>query len=149
MFRHLLLPTDGSKLAAKSVKAGVRLAKALGAKVTAVYVARPYAPVPIDGEMAMTMPGLSPQDYKRYTTRAANRALAVAEREAKGAGVRHASQIVTAQQTHLGILKAAKTRRCDAIAMASHGRGALGGLLLGSVTTRVLAQSRLPVVVFR
>lgn len=44
MFKHILLPTDGSKLALKGVKAGVKLAKALGARVTGVYVVSPYLP---------------------------------------------------------------------------------------------------------
>ena len=38
MYKHILLPTDGSKLSGKGAAAGVRLAKALGAKVTGVYV---------------------------------------------------------------------------------------------------------------
>ena len=44
MFKHILIPTDGSRLAAKGIKAGIRLAKALRAKVTGVYVAFPYSP---------------------------------------------------------------------------------------------------------
>ena len=44
MYKHILIPTDGSPLAARGAKAGVKLARALGAKVTALYVATPYAP---------------------------------------------------------------------------------------------------------
>ena len=40
-------------------------------------------------------------------------------------------------------------RKCDAVVMASHGRGGLGGLILGSETTHVLAKSKIPVLVVR
>jgi len=59
------------------------------------------------------------------------------------------TRIVTAARPHAGILRAARAAKCDAIAMASHGRGAVGGLILGSETARVLSHSRLPVLVTR
>ena len=148
MFKHILVPTDGSKLAAKGVKAGVKLAKALGARVTGVYVIQPYFP-PMYGEGVAYVPSLSPQEYKKYSEKAARRALAAVEIEARAAGVRCAIQFVTDPQPWGGTLRVARTRKCDAIAMASHGRGGLGGVLLGSQTQRVLAHSKIPVLVSR
>src|ERR1700674_463313 len=88
MFKHILIPTDGSKLAAKGVKAGVKLARALGAKVTGLYVIFPYVP-PVYGEAAMYyVPGLSPRETKKIFEKQAARALAMLQSEAKGAGVR-------------------------------------------------------------
>ena len=134
MFTHIALPTDGSKLADKGVKAGIRLAQCLGARVTGVYVVPPCS-------------ALLSRDAA--TLKAAKKALAAVEIEAQTAGVPCATRVVTAPRPHTGILRAARAAKCDAIAMSSHGRGALGGLVLGSETAKVLAQSRLPVLVTR
>jgi len=150
MYRHILLPTDGSKLALKGARAGIALARALGAKVTAIYVAPQYMP-PIYGEaMVYAVPGgYSLKEWKKHVAAASAKSLGAIEREARKARVRFAGASVTDAQPWAGILRAARAKRCDAIAMASHGRTGLGGLLLGSETTRVLAHSRIPVVVIR
>ncbi len=136
MYKHILVPTDGSKLAEKGVKQGIRLAASLGAKVTAVYVIPPR-PAPLYSE------------DKKQKVKAAKKALALADIEAQTAGVPCETRIVTAARPHAGILRAASAAKCDAIAMASHGRGAVSGLILGSETARVLSHSRLPVLVTR
>ena len=148
MFKHILIPTDGSKLAAKGIKAGVRLAKALGAKVTGVYVVMPYMP-PVYGEAAVYYAGYSPKEYKDIVEKAARKALAAVEIEAQVAGVPCSTRIVADAPPWAGILKAAHQRKCDTIVIASHGRGGVGGLILGSETQRVLAHSKIPVVVIR
>lgn len=148
MFKHILLPVDGSKLALKGAKAGVRLAKALGARVTAVYVIPPFMPIAY-GDAAVYVPALSPQEYKKATEKGARKALAAVEAEAKKARVRCKTRHLTAAQVYDGILRTARGAKCDAIAMASHGRGGLAGVLLGSETTRVLAHSKVPVLVLR
>jgi len=148
MFKHILIPTDGSRLALKGAKAGIRLAKALKARVTAVYVIPPFMPIAY-GDAAVYVPALSPQEYKKSAERAARRALGAVEAEAKKARVRCQTRFVTAAQPYDGILRAARAAKCDAIAMASHGRGGLAGVLLGSETTRVLAHSKIPVLVTR
>lgn len=149
MFKHILIPTDGSRLAAKGVRAGVKLAKALGARVTGLYVALPYAP-PMYGEAAMYLvPGVSPQEFRKIVDRQAARALGPLVREAKSAGVRCRTVTRTAGQPWDAILKAARAAGCDGIVMASHGRSGLGGLVLGSETTQVLARSKTPVLVVR
>ena len=147
MFKHILIPTDGSKLALKGIKAGVKLAAALGAKVTGVYVIAPYTP-PMYGEGSVYIPGISVQAYRKATERQAKKALAAVEVEAQTADVPCTTRFVTAERPFEGILKSARAR-CDAIVMASHGRSGLGGLLLGSETTRVLASSKIPVLVIR
>ena len=148
MYKHILLPIDGSALAMKGARAGVRLAKALGARVSAVYVIPPYMP-PMYGAGAMYIPPVEPQEYRRITEKQAGKALAAVEAEARSAGVRCKSLFLTDSQPFKGILRAARSQKCDAIAMASHGRGGLGGLILGSETTRVLAHSKIPVIVIR
>ena len=148
MFKHILVPTDGSRLALKGAQAGIRLAKALKARVTAVYVVPPFMPIAY-GDAAVYVPALSPEEYKKSAERAARRALGAVEAEAKKARVRCQTRFVTAAQPYDGILRAARAAKCDAIAMASHGRGGLAGVLLGSETTRVLAHSKIPVLVTR
>ena len=148
MFKHILLPVDGSRLALKGAKAGIRLAKALRARVTAVCVIPPFMPIAY-GDAAVYVPALSPQEYRKATEKGARKALAAVEGEAKKARVRCKSRFLTAAQVYDGILRTARGARCDAIALASHGRGGLAGVLLGSETTRVLAHSKVPVLVLR
>ena len=120
MFKHIAIPTDGSKLSAKGVKAGMRLAQSLGARVTGVYVVPPYRPHVYGEAAAYYVPGMTPDDYRKESLRAAKKALASVEIEAQTAGVRCATRIVTAVRPHAGILRAARAAKCDAIAMASH-----------------------------
>ena len=148
MFRHILIPTDGSRLALKGERAGVKLAKALGARVTAVYVAPPYTPA-VYGEAALYAVASSPAEYKALVAKQAARALERVARDARVAKVRFAGINIVEPQPWQGILRAARKNRCDAISMASHGRGGLGGVLLGSETNRVLAHSKIPVLVIR
>jgi nucleotide-binding universal stress UspA family protein len=148
LYAHILLPTDGSSLATKGAKAGVQLAKALGAKVTLVFIGMPYAS-PIYGEGEVYFAGASPAEHKRLSGEVAQKAFAPVALEAKRAGVDCATLLALNSRPWEGILKAARTRKCDAIVMASHGRGGLGGLFLGSETQRVLAHSKIPVLVIR
>jgi nucleotide-binding universal stress UspA family protein len=148
MFKRILIPTDGSKLALKGVKAGARLARSLRARITGVYVVAPYQP-PMYGEAALYVPGLSPGEYKKNAERAAKKALAPIQAEARRAGAPFSAKVIYYALPWEGILRAARAGRCDAIVMASHGRGGLGGLILGSETQRVLAHSKIPVLIVR
>ena len=149
MFRHILIPTDGSRLAARGVRAGMRFAKALGAKVSGLYVVFPYVP-PIYGEAALYyVPGMSAKESRKAYEKQAKKALDALRAEAARARVRCTTRYVTSGQPWQAILREARARRCDAIVMASHGRGGLGGLILGSETTHVLANSKIPVLVVR
>jgi len=148
MYRHILVPTDGSKLAAKGVRTGVRLAAALGARVTGVYVVPPYQP-PSYSEGVIYAAGRSRAEYRKRSEAEAKKALSLVEIEAQAAHVPYATRFVTLDHPWRAILKTAQAARCDAIVMASHGRGGLGGLILGSETTRLLANSKIPILVVR
>lgn len=148
MYKHILLPTDGSRLAGKGAAAGVRLAKALGAKVTGVYVAAPFYRPPAYLEGGVYVPGVSPKMYRKHSEALAKKALAPVEAAARKARVRCATRMLTAARPSDGILKAARALGCDAIAMSSRCRRGLA-VLLGSETRRVLLSSKVPVVVFR
>ena len=121
MFKRILIPTDGTPLSARAVKAGIKLARQTGAHITGYHAAEP-APT------------------HHYNERFA---------AARAAGVAFDTVVNTPRSTYEGIIEAAKKSKCDAIVMASHGRRGLQGVLLGSVTNQVLTHSKLPVVVYR
>lgn len=132
----------------KGVREGLRLAKALHGRITAVYVIPP--PPAVYGESASYYAaGFTAAEYRKYMQKEARKALDGVHRDARKAGVRCATRVVSDLQPWRGILRAARGARCGLIVMASHGRGALGGLILGSETRHVLAHSKIPVLVAR
>ena len=147
MLKRIIIATDGSKFAARGVREGLRLARALGARVTGVCVAPP-SPATY-GDRSYYAGGFTAADFRKYTKQAAEKALARLVAAARESHVRCATRLVREAQPWRGILRAARAARCDVIVMGSHGRGALGGLLLGSETSRVLAHSKVPVLVVR
>lgn len=147
MFRNILVPTDGSPLSRKAARNAVRLAKEQKAKVTAMYVSPPYTPV-----SGQAMAVVHFETEKKYTSRVnavARRILGFVEKEASAAGVRcdsiHASSDFPSQE----IVKTAERRKCDLVYMASHGRKGISRLILGSEASKVLALSKVPVLVER
>jgi len=147
MFRHILVPTDGSPLSRKAAKLAVRFAKEQGAKVTAFYVASAYRPG-IGGDYpANTL--VSPHQYLAKVKAQATKILDSVKSAAVKADVLFAANYATNDYPYLEIVKAAKRNKCDLIIMASHGRRGLSRLILGSETNKVLAHSKIPVLVVR
>ena len=148
MNNHLLVCTDGSRLAMKGVREGIRLARATGSRLTALYVTAP-PPAAYGERAAYYAAGFTPAAYKKYVEEAARKALAQAQGAAREARVKCATRVVSDSQPWRGILRVARGTRCGMIVMTSHGRGAIGGLILGSETRHLLAHSRIPVLVVR
>ena len=148
MYKHILVPTDGSKLSAKAIRTAARLARNFGARLTGVYVTPPYVP-PVYGEAVIYVPAMTPKRFKEFTEREARKALAVIDVEAQTSGVNCKTVCVSSNQAWEGIIRTAHAKGCDLIVMASHGRRGLAGLLLGSETTKVLTHSKTPVLVCR
>lgn len=149
MFKHILVPTDGSALSLKAAKAAVDLAKVHKAKITAIHVMAPYVP-PMAGDGIIYYPeSFSPEEYRKAAEKEAQRALGKVKAAATSAKVPFDSVAVTHDQPWESIVNTAKKARCDVIVMASHGRRGIAGLLLGSETTKVLTHSRTPVLVCR
>lgn len=148
MYKHILLPTDGSKLAAKAVKQGIALAKSVGAKVTAVTVTPEYQ-MAMDEGFVLPNSTMLKKRFEEESARRANAILAGVQAEAQAAGVACATAIATSGRPYEEIIKQAKKARCDLIMMASHGRRGLSGILLGSETVKVLTHSTIPVLVVR
>jgi nucleotide-binding universal stress UspA family protein len=147
MFKHILIPTDGSPIAAKAVKAGISLAREIGARVTAYYGLDPM-PAPYYGD-GYTIDARTIADIERSARVTGEKALAKIGVAAKAAGVRYAGVINKPATPYDGIVAVAKKNKCDVIFMASHGRRGIAGLVLGSVTHKVLSHSRIPVLVYR
>jgi nucleotide-binding universal stress UspA family protein len=147
MFKHILLPTDGSKLSERAIAQGVALARATGARVTGLFVAP--APTPLVFEGLRPVAYLQPEQHAELTRKAADKFLGVVLKASGAAGVPCETLSVEGEYPAEAILDIARRRKCDLIVMASHGRRGLKGVLLGSETQKVLAGAKLSVLVCR
>ena len=147
MYKRILVPTDGSKMAAKGIKCAVGLAKAIGATVVGYHGMEPIAPAYYSE--AAGIRALQVRAIEKLLLGNGEHYLDALRRAADKAGVPWETLMTSPASPHLGILQAARAQRCDLICMASHGRGKLASALLGSVTQKVLTHSKVPVFVCR
>jgi nucleotide-binding universal stress UspA family protein len=147
MFKHILVPTDGSPLSSDTVKRAIAFAKETGARVT-FFFAKPDYPVAFYGEGALIDP-TTPDKFAEMAEKQAREILAAHESAAKAEGVVSASLSSVSDIPYEAIIAAAETAGADLIFMASHGRRGFSGLLLGSETQKVLTHSKIPVLVYR
>lgn len=147
MFKKILIPTDGSTLATNAAQAGVEFAKQCQAEVVGVFVAPDYH-YPIGVEI---IPPSYPteEEYKASIARTGEAYLEGVRKAATESGLKYNSAIVYSEQTAQKIVEIAQQQQCDLIFIGSHGRSGLGQLLLGSVTSKVLALCDIPVFVYR
>jgi nucleotide-binding universal stress UspA family protein/hemerythrin-like domain-containing protein len=143
MYRHLLVPTDGSELSANAIAQDVTLAATIGAKVT-FFNARSDFAATEEGALERTV---APDAFIEHAAGAAAGVLAKAEEQARRSGVEFASIARTSDRPYEAIIDVAEAEGCDLIFMASHGRRGIRGLMLGSQTQKVLAHARIPVLV--
>ncbi len=151
MYKHILIPTDGSDLSKMALREGVALAKALGARVTAVTVTTPSDVFMDTPTMATDVPVVAgtPEQYRKNMAALAGQYLDEAKNIAAAADVSCDLVHVEHEQPYQAIIDTAQNRGCDAIHMASHGRRGLSAILLGSETLKVLTHSTIPVIVCR
>jgi len=147
MFKHILIPTDGSALSKKAVVQAVKFAQETGAKVTGFFAAPPYRPTVYEDFVPANY--MSPQQHEEATARLAAKYLGTIEKACKEAGVSYQGVHAASEFPADAIIETAKTKKCDLIFMASHGRRGLAGVLLGSETAKVLTHSKIPVLVYR
>jgi nucleotide-binding universal stress UspA family protein len=145
VFQHILLPTDGSSGSQAAAAAAVRFAAQVGARVTALHVVPPLHLFTYEPEVTEH----AHETYHRNRDARARECLAPVEELARTAGVACETLMVEADNPWEAILSTAHERGCDLVAMASHGRRGLAGVLLGSQTQRVLTHSAIPVLVLR
>ncbi len=146
MFKHILISTDGSSASNKAAKAGVALASAIGAKVTAYCAIEPLQPIYAEG---YAFDEKMIEEIEESARQTGQKRVDAIGKMAKTAGVPFVSVVTKANTPYEGIIDVAKKRKCDAIFMASHGRSGFSKLIMGSVTQKVLTHSKIPVMVYR
>jgi nucleotide-binding universal stress UspA family protein len=145
MYKNILIPTDGSDLAAKAVEHGVLFAKEIGAKITAMTVTEPFHLLSVKPNQLE----YTPIEYKKHAAAHAEKVLGTVSAAAKSAGVTCDTLHVENEHVYQAIIDAATARKCDLIVMASHGRRGVSAVVLGSETVKVLTHSKIPVLVYR
>lgn len=141
MYKHILIPTDGSDLSRQAIEHGIALAKAVGAKVTVLTVTEPFYVSAFESSMV--------EHYKKHVAALATKHLDAAKAAADASNVSCEMARLEHEQPYRAIIDAADARGCDVIVMASHGRRGISAIVLGSETMKVLTHSPIPVVVVR
>ncbi len=144
MFKHLLVPIDGSPTAELAVAKAIGLAQAFHSKVTAIYVVDPYPFAGVGADFARGQ-----MQYLRVAKAAASDALASARKQMEDAGVALQTANIESSTVWRGILQAAEASDVDLIVMGSHGRSGIEKLVLGSVAHKVVTNTQLPVLLVR
>src|SRR5271169_1323346 len=145
MYTNILIPTDGSALAGMAVQHGIALAKKIGAKVTALTVLPPFRILTTNTQMIEDTPASYRADMQKH----AEQTLGAVARAAQAAGV--ACELIHVEHEHpyQAIIDTARSKGCDLVVMASHGRRGVSAIILGSETVKVLTHSKIPVLVHR
>jgi nucleotide-binding universal stress UspA family protein len=148
VYTNILLSTDGSEVARKGVKHGIALAKALNAKVTVMTVTEPLQVDYGSGHAGGWIP--SQEEFDRFDAACKERADEVLdEAQAMAEQIGISAELLHVPKAHpaTAIIETAKSKGCDLIVMASHGRRGFRKLLLGSQTSEVLSDGSVPVLV--
>lgn len=138
MFKHLLVPTDGSALSEAAIQMAVTLASESGARVTGLHVIPEFHVLAYGAEVIADTEDQFIQAARVVLTKAATQA-----------GVECDTFTRNRAHPYEAIISVAAQRKCDLIVMASHGRGGMRAVLLGSETQKVLTHCQIPVLVVR
>jgi len=147
MYKHILIPTDGTPTADKAVDAGITYAREAGARVT-LFTAVPEYQQPSEADL-MARRIISIEEHDRRSKMQAGGILAPAEERARAAGVEVDTDFAQNDRPYRAIIGAAESHGCDAIFMSSHGRSGLARMWHGSETEGVLTHSAIPTLVYR
>ena len=149
MFKHILLPTDGSEFSDKAVTVAIEVAKAFGAKLTVLHIVSGYHLVLQDEGLAMPQIAVLKKRLEEEKAAGAKTILGSVQEAVRMAGVECDAVVATSDVPYEMIIDQATRFKCDLIVMASHGRRGLAAILLGSETQKVLTHSKIPVLVCR
>jgi len=144
MFKHILVPVDGSSTAQLAAEKAIGLAKAFGSRVSTIFVIDPYPFTGIGTDFAYGQ-----TEYLSAATAEANAAIKSIKVVFEQAGVNIQTSVIESNNAWRGVVEAAESMQADLIVMGSHGRSGLEKLVLGSVTQAVLSHTKLPVLVVR
>ena len=143
MFKHILIPIDGSELSRRAAMKGIELAKLCQGKIIALHGIPPFQTIAYMGALLAA----TEFAYNEQAKTDGAQYLAEVRAMAEAAGVPFEGEADFGEQPHETILEVAKARQCDLIVMGSHGRRGMTRLLLGSETQKVLLGSPVPVLV--
>lgn len=147
MYKKILIPVDGSLLSNAAAHAGLAFAREVGAEVVGLFVAPEYLYAVYVDVMPSNPP--SQEAHEAAMRKAGDLYLAEIKKEATAAGLRYADVTLFSDAPAEKIVETAANRQCDLIFMGSHGRSGIRQLLVGSVTSKVLATCDVPVLVYR
>jgi nucleotide-binding universal stress UspA family protein len=136
MFKHLLVPLDGSPMAEASLPAAVSLARTFGSSVTLFHVIERDAPQEIHGQRHLT----NAEEAEKYLGEVAVRSFPgdiPVKWHVHGSEVDDVAQSIVG---HAGELSP------DLIVMCTHGRGGLRGFMFGRIAQQVVKFDRIPVL---
>ncbi|MEF9999647.1 MULTISPECIES: universal stress protein [Comamonadaceae] len=144
MFKHILVPVDGSSTSLLAVSKAAELAKVFGSSVTAVYVVDPYPFTGVGADFAYGQ-----AQYLSAATAEANTALEAVRKIMDESGLAVNTVVGEGHAVHEGIVRVVENTGADLIVIGSNGRRGLEKLMLGSVTQRVLRSVHIPVLVVK
>lgn len=145
MYKSILIPTDGSELAWKAVQHGMAFAKEIGAKITVLTVTVPFHVFTLDPQVVED----TADQYKKRVQVDTVKLFGAVAQAANAAGMSCETLQVEHEHPYQAIIDTARSRGCDLIVMASHGRRGVTAIVLGSETVKVLTHSKIPVLVHR
>lgn len=144
MFKHILVPVDGSATSLAAIDKAVGLAKAFGSAVSAIYVIDPYPFTGVGADFAYGQ-----DQYLAAAKAEASAAMEAASQRLRQDGVQAETKVVESHTVWRGVLEAAEAVGADLIVMGSHGRRGLEKLVLGSVAQSVLSHTKINTLVVR
>lgn len=144
MYKRILVPTDGSEITRKAIDTAIALARQLDAQLFAVAVKEPF-PYSAISEVQP----IAPQEFYEAQERVASDRVTAIVEAARAQNVACTGYTVESLHPWEAIVDYAKSKSCDLVVMASHGRRGVAALLLGSETQRVLLHSPIPVLVVK
>jgi nucleotide-binding universal stress UspA family protein len=145
MYKHLFVPVDGSKLSHRAMDGSIALAKQLGARITGLVV-EPDLPITASTSKTQNLADRI-KDNEAQNEAHASALLGQFADRAKAADVEFSAHHVTAYLVDQAIMEEAEIAGCDMIVMVTHGRSAIGEFIFGSYTRKIIANSKLPVLV--
>ena len=147
MYKHILIPTDGSEISHVAIREGIALAEVLGARVTGFFSPEQYEVLAYGEYFPPNL--ISKSDWDERSKQTAEKYLAPIEKAAKAANVGYDGYYKDSITPWQAIIDAAEKKQCDLIFMASHGRTGVTGLILGSQASKVLSHSTIPVLIHK
>lgn len=146
MFKHILMPTDGSDHSKTAIERGIELAKLCGAKVTGIHVVPDYRMmISYDG----SLDSVAQEQVEKEAGAQAAQFMSFVQQAAAAAGVPCDTVVVTNAHPYDAIVDTANQRGCDLIVMTARYRKGLVSLIMGSESSRVLHRASIPVLIFR